>query len=395
MTATPRAALPVVLGVVVVDLIGFGIVMPILPYLAVEYGAGASSGVWIGLMLSGYAAAQFAFAPLWGRLSDRYGRRPVLLATVAGTALSLLLLGFVSSLATMLAVRVLAGAFAANVSVASAYVADATDESDRTRWMGLIGAAFGIGFLLGPAIATLLAPWGHRVPIFAAAGLGVANWVHAAARLAETARRESRGAPRRSALRNPAVRWLCFSNLVFALAVTQLETVFQLFMMQRFRFEAWQVALLMVGMAAVMASVQGGGMKALSARFPERRLVWVGALVMAACFVAVPATHALPPLLLLLALSAIGRAVIQPSMLSLTSISAEASERGAVLGAFQSAASLARVFGPFAAGWLYDRALATPFWLAGALALFLSLLAGTLPARSETPAAAVAPSAGS
>jgi MFS family permease len=395
MTSTPRAGLPVVLGVVVVDLIGFGIVMPILPFMVREYGSGADSGVWVGLLLSGYAAAQFAFAPVWGRLSDRVGRRPVLLATIAGTALSLLLFAFASSLGALLAARILAGVFAANVSVASAYVADATDESERTRWMGLIGAAFGIGFLLGPAIAAGLAPLGHRVPLFAAAGLAVLNWAHAAARLRETPRREARTAGRRSVLKNPAVRWLCIANLVFSLAVTQLETVFQLFLIQRFQYEAWQVALLMVAMAAVMATVQGGGMKALAARFAERRLVWVGALVMAACFVVLPAIHALAPLLGVLALSAIGRAVIQPSMLSLASMQADPTERGAVMGAFQSAASLARVFGPFAAGWLYDRALATPFWLAGALALALSLLAVTLPARDPAAAATPAPSAGS
>jgi len=390
-----RSGLPVVLGVVVVDLIGFGIVMPILPFMVQEYGAGANSGVWVGFLLSGYAAAQFAFAPVWGRLSDRVGRRPVLLATVAGTALALLLFAWAGSLGALLAARILAGVFAANVSVASAYVADATDESERTRWMGLIGAAFGIGFLLGPAIAAGLAPLGHRVPLFAAAGLAALNWVHAAARLRETPRREVRTASRRSVLRNPAVRWLCIANLVFSLAVTQLETVFQLFLIQRFQYAAWQVALLMVAMAAVMATVQGGGMKALSARFPERRLVWIGALVMAVCFVALPAIHALAPLLAILAVSAIGRAVIQPSMLSLASMQADPSERGAVMGAFQSAASLARVFGPFAAGWLYDRALATPFWLAGALALALSVLASTLPARTPAAAASPAPSAGS
>jgi multidrug resistance protein len=395
MASTPRPGLPVVLGVVVVDLIGFGIVMPILPFMVREYGAGADSGIWVGLLLSGYAAAQFVFAPLWGRLSDRVGRRPVMLATIAGTALSLLLFALASSLFALLAARILAGTFAANVSVASAYVADATDDDERTRWMGLIGAAFGIGFLLGPAIAAGLAPLGQRVPLFAAAGLAGLNWLHAAARLPETPRRESRATSRRSVLAQPALRWLCLSNLVFSLAVTQLETVFQLFLMQRFHYAAWQVALLMVAMAAVMVSVQGGGMKSLAARFPERRLVWIGALAMAVCFVAVPAIHAIAPLLAVLALSALGRAVIQPSMLSLVSISADSSERGAAMGAFQSAASLARVFGPFAAGWLYDRALATPFWLAGALALALSLLAGSLPARASTRAVSAAPSAGS
>jgi multidrug resistance protein len=395
MPTTPRAGLPVVLGVVVVDLIGFGIVMPILPFMVREYDAGADNGIWVGLLLSGYAAAQFAFAPFWGRLSDRVGRRPVMLATIAGTALSLSLFALASSLVALLAARVLAGAFAANVSVASAYVADATDESERTRWMGLIGAAFGIGFLLGPAIAAALAPIDHRVPLFAAAGLAALNWVHAAMRLPETPRRSTRAAPRRNVLAQPAVRWLCLSNLVFALAVTQLETVFQLFLIDRFQYTAWQVALLMVAMAAVMATVQGGAMKSLAARVPERRLVWGGALVMAACFAAVPAVHRLAPLLAVLALSAIGRAVIQPSMLSLASVSADPSERGAVMGAFQSAASLARVFGPFAAGWLYDRALATPFFLAGALALALAVLANTLPARATAPAVSPSPSAGS
>ena len=393
--ATPRAALRVVLGVVVVDLIGFGIVMPILPFIVREQGAGDARGIWVGLLLSGYAAAQFVFAPIWGRLSDRVGRRPVMLCTIAGTAFSLFLFALGGSLGWLLVTRILAGAFAANVSVASAYIADATDESERTRWMGLIGAAFGIGFLLGPALAAGLSPLGYRVPLFAAAGLSVLNWVHAAARLPETQHQTSRVATsRRSLLADPAVRWLCLSNLVFALSVTQLETVFQLFLVERFHYEAWQVALLMVGMAAVMATVQGGGMRALSARFPERRLVWVGALAMAGCFVAVPEIQTIGLLLVVLAISAIGRAVIQPSLLSLTSLSADPADRGAVMGVFQSAASLARVFGPFAAGWLFDHALATPFWLAGALAVVLSLLATSLPSR-EPAAAAAAPATGS
>jgi MFS family permease len=396
MTATPRAGLPVVLGVVVVDLIGFGIVMPILPFMVEAQVPADQIGIWVGLLLSGYAAAQFVFAPLWGRLSDRVGRRPVMLATIAGTAVSLFLFAWGGSLGWLLATRILAGAFAANVSVATAFIADATDESERTRWMGLIGAAFGIGFLLGPALAGGLSPLGNRVPLFAAAGLAALNWVHAALRLPETQHHEVRVArSRRSVLADPSVRWLCLANLVFALSVTQLETVFQIFLIQRFQYAAWQVALLMVAMAAVMATVQGGGMKALAARFPERRLVWIGALAMAACFVAVPAIHAIAPLLGVLAISAVGRAVIQPSLLSLTSLSADPADRGAVMGAFQSAASLARVFGPFAAGWLYDHAVATPFWLAGMLAVALSLLASTLPARAPATVVSAAPSAGS
>jgi DHA1 family tetracycline resistance protein-like MFS transporter len=390
MPGTSRAALPIVLGVVVVDLIGFGIVMPILPFLAREYGASAT---WLGLMLSGYAAAQLVFAPLWGRLSDRFGRRPVLLATIAGTAVSLLLLGLADSLETLFAARILAGAFAANVSVASAYVADATDESERTRWMGLLGAGFGVGFLLGPAIGGLLAPWGHQVPMLFAAGLAVLNWVHAALRLPETTRRASHLAEpgRREVLRSPVVLRLCISNLVFALAVTQLEAVFQFFMMDRFRFDAREVAFILVGMAAVIGVIQGGGMRRLAGRFPERGLIAGGGLVMAVCFAALPFTASLPLLLAVLACSAAGRAVMQPSLMSLASMAAPPTQRGAAMGVFQSSASLARVFGPFAAGWLYDRSLPAPFLLAAALALGVSLLTRSLPGREAADAPLATP----
>jgi multidrug resistance protein len=393
MQATSRSALTVLLGVVVVDLIGFGIVMPILPYLADEYGA---SPTQLGLMLSAYAAAQFVFAPLWGRLSDRVGRRPVLLATIAGTAVSLLALGLARSLTAIFAARLLAGAFAANVSVASAYVADATDEHERTRWMGLIGAAFGIGFVLGPAIGALLAPWGHHVPMLVAAGLAALNFLHALLRLTETQRRAAAmEATRARVLRLPAIRWVCVTNLIFALSVTQLETVFQLFLMDQFHYDAMQAGFVLVGMAVVMAGVQGGGMRALAKRLDERTLVAVGALAMTASFAAVPLTHSLLPLLGLLALAAVGRAVTQPSLMSLMSIAAPPAERGAAMGAFQSAASLARVFGPLAAGWLYGRSFPAPFWVAAALAVGVSLLARTLPARvAVAPKAAPAPTAG-
>ena len=221
----------------IVDLIGFGIVMPVLPFYAREFGASATL---LGLMLMCHAAAQFVFAPLWGRLSDRIGRRPVLLMTVAGTALSLLALGLASSLVWIFAARALSGAFAANISVASAYVADVTAEEDRTRWMGMLGASFGIGFLLGPAIGGALAPFGYHVPLLAAAGLAALNWIHAAVSLQEPPRHaatEEVTRSRAALLRDPLVRRLCTANLVFSIAVAQLEAVFAFFMIDRFGYK--------------------------------------------------------------------------------------------------------------------------------------------------------------
>lgn len=384
-----RGALWTVFAVVVVDLVGFGVVMPVLPFYATELGASAAA---LGLLLAGYAAAQFAFAPLWGRLSDRIGRRPVLLFTIAGTAAALLLLGLARTLAGLFVARLLAGSFAANVSVASAYVADATPAAERTRWMGMIGASFGIGFLIGPAIGGALAPLGYRVPLLFAAGLAAVNWVFAIVLLREPKRSApgaERRAPSRAALlRDAAVRRLCLTNFVFSFAVAQLETVFALFMLDRFGYDAPHVAAILVGMALVMGGVQGGAMRRLSARFEERVLVGAGALLLAVACPAVPEMPNVAALIVPLTTLAVGRAILQPALMSLTSLGAASSERGAVMGVFQSSASLARIVGPVVAGALYDIRMALPFWLAGALVVGIAAARGALPAREAAERAA-------
>lgn len=350
-------------------------VVPILPFVALDYGA---SGFELGALLTAYAAAQFAFAPVWGRLSDRVGRRPVLLLTIAGTALSLLGLGLAPSLAWMFAARVAGGIFAANLSVASAYITDVTDAEERTRWMGLLGASFGVGFTLGPAIGGALAPFGLAVPLLAAAGLSAANALYATAVLREPVRRPPEGGARvgrLDLLRIPALRRLCALYFVFSLAVTQLETVFPFFMNARFHYDASRVAVILVAMAVLMGGVQGGGMRALSARFREPRLVATGSLALGVAFLATLAAPTVAWLLLPLAVAAVGRAVAQPSLMSLASFAAPEEHRGLAMGTFQSSASLARVAGPLIAGALYDAWLGWPFALAGVLALAVGALA--------------------
>lgn len=370
----------------IVDLVGFGIVMPVLPFLVKELGASATQ---LGIIGTGYAAAQFACAPLWGRLSDRIGRRPVLLMTIAGTALSLAALGFAGSLAGVLAARVVAGAFAANLGVASAYIADVTPEQERTRWMGLLGASFGVGFVLGPLLGALLVPFGYGVPMLFAAGLAALNGGFAFAVLREPEARAA--APARagrfSALRDSRVRLLCAANLLFSIAVTQLETLFAFFMRDRFAWEAHQFAGLLVAMAVVMGGVQGGAMKALSARFSERALVGGGGVLLALAFLAIPSMPTVALLVAPLVAAAVGRGVAQPALLSLASLAAPAGGRGTVMGAFQAAGSLARVVGPLAGGFLYDRGLAGPFVLAGVSMLGVTALARRMPAPVAGPGA--------
>jgi MFS family permease len=383
-----RRALATLFGVIIIDLIGFGIVMPILPFYAKSLDA---SPVVLGLLLAVYPLFQFALGPVWGRLSDRIGRRPVILITIAGTTAALLLMGLADSLALLFAARVLGGIFGANISVATAYITDVTDEAERTRWMGLVGASFGVGFVLGPAIggalapnldgswpaaallgttlASWVAPFGFGIPVLFAAALAGINLAFAARTLSEPDRHTTRdpGQSRWAVLRNPVVARLCAMNLVYSLAVTQLESIFAYFMIDRFGYQALQVAFILVGMGVLMAGVQGGAIRPLVARFGERRVALTGFATMALAFFAIPFAGGVAMTLIPLALSAVGRGIGQPPMMGLVSLATSESNRGSVMGTFQSAASLARVFGPAAAGVAYAQWSAAPFLLAGLL----------------------------
>jgi DHA1 family tetracycline resistance protein-like MFS transporter len=375
-----RASLPVLFSVVVVDLIGFGIVIPVLPFLAETYGASATV---LGALLTSYAVMQALFAPIWGRVSDRFGRRPVMLATIAGSSLALLLLGLADSLVGLFVARTLGGIFGANISVATAYVTDVTSEEQRTTWMGMIGASFGVGFILGPAIGGLLAPYGYAVPMLAASGLSAANLIYAAIVLREPQRhreREAAGVGPARLLRNGFVRRICLGYFAFTLGVTQLETVFAFFMMDRFGYDAREVAYILVLMALIMVAIQGGGLRALAPRYGERNLILGGASLLALCFAVVPFVPSVALLLVPLSISSIGRGISQPAMMSIVSQTATPTTRGAVMGTFQSSASLARVVGPVIAGLLYDVSLASPFILASVLMAAVFAIAAALPA---------------
>ena len=378
-----RRALAVLFSIVVIDLVGFGIVVPVLPFIIDE--SQSSAGV-LGLLVASYAAMQFVFAPIWGRLSDRIGRRPVMLMTIAGSSAALLLAGLAilaSSITWLFVARVLGGAFAANISVASAYISDATDESERTRWMGLLGASFAVGFTLGPAIGGLLGPLGYHVPLLVASGMAALNLVWAALVLEEPPEHVLSGEPqdRAAVLADPLVRKICRANLLFSLAVAQLETVFALLMIARFDYDILGVAVILFAMAVVMGGVQGGGIRALAARFGERTLLHAGAVLMTLAFVAIPFAPSVAILLVPLVVSAVGRGICQPSMLSLASSFASPTTRGAVMGTFTSRASLARVFGPLLAGFLFDLSMGLPFWLAGVLLVAMLLGSRGFPAR--------------
>jgi DHA1 family tetracycline resistance protein-like MFS transporter len=383
MTKTAgRSPLLIIFVVVFLDLLGFGIVIPILPYYAEAFGA---SALELGWLLAIYSAMQLVFAPVWGRLSDAHGRRPILVATILGQGASLLVLGIAPSLAWLFVGRALAGICGANLSTAAAYIADVTPEEGRARGMGVIGAGFGLGFIFGPAIGGLLSHWGYGTPMFVAAGVALASGLVAWARLPEPSlppelRQQHRRSLDRSAIReslgDARTRIAIVLFFLLTLAATQTETAFALFLEARHGYGAREAGLLLAFTGLVMAGIQGGLIGPLSRRFGEARLVVAGALALCGALVLFATTPRLALLVVSVAFLGIGMGLTHPSLQSLASRGAAPGRQGATMGVYQSAGSLARILGPPVAGFLYDvHGKGFPFLAAAGLSLLAAVVA--------------------
>lgn len=357
-----QSSLLIIFLVVFIDLVGFGIVIPILPYYAQEFGASAWS---LGWLMTTYSLMQFLFAPIWGRVSDYVGRRPVLLVSLIGTSISLSILGAAGSLEWLFIGRLLAGISGANISTAYAYVSDVTREEDRAKGMGLIGAGFGLGFIFGPAIGGVLSRYGYRTPMFAGALLALLNLCFAFFKLEEPRLpreiRESHRTKRfdletiRAAFEDPRSRIGIGLFFLTTFAVTQMEVVFALYLGKRFNFGAEKAGVLLAVVGLIMATIQGGLIGRLAKRFGERNLITTGAALCALGLVGFASADMIPLLVAALVVLALGHGVLHPSLSSLASLGASAQRRGATMGVFHSAGSLARVLGPPCAGWLFDQ----------------------------------------
>jgi multidrug resistance protein len=374
MSRTPLTA---VFLTVVVDLVGFGIVIPLLPLYATEFGA---SGLAVGLLMTIYSAAQFVAAPLWGRLSDRVGRRPVLLATLAGSTVSYALAAVAPSLAFLFVARFLGGVAGGNISAAQAYVADVTAPEERARGMGLIGAAFGIGFVLGPALGGALVGFGPHVPFAGAAVLCGANLLVAFFRLPEPPRRRGDGsaspglglATLGRALADRRLLPLLALFFFATFAVANLEATFALMTNRVFGFGNRENAFLFCYIGVLLAATQGGLVGPLTRRLGEPLVVVIGLLMTAGGLFAVPYAHNLWHLLAILAVFSIGSGVATPAIASQISRTAHADVQGGVLGTGQSMSSLARVVGPAFGGFAFDHLGVPAPYLLGAAVMALA-----------------------
>ena len=347
-------SLLIIFLIVFVNLLGFGIIIPLLPFYAEHAGA---TPLAVGLLFAAYSVSQILATPVLGNLSDRYGRRPVLLLSLLGTVISFVLLALANVLWLLFVARIVDGLSGGNISTARAYISDVTEEKDRARAYGLIGAAFGLGFIFGPALGGLLANFSFSAPATAAAALAALalalTWValpesHHPAPLAE-GRVERRPSPWRELprlLTRPVLGRLLLVNLLYWSAFAVYETTFALFAKARFGWGMSQVGYLLAALGVVGALVQGGLIGMVVRHLGEKTTLAGGLFLAAAGLGAAAFLRSVPLFILMLLPAAVGAALSSPALIALISHTAGSAEQGRVQGVSGALESVGRVIGP-------------------------------------------------
>lgn len=355
--------LAIIFVIVFVDLLGFSLILPLLPYYAQTFGADA---FLTGLLVASYAVAQLIGAPLLGRLSDRVGRRPVLLISIFGTFVGFLLLGFAGALWMLFVSRVVDGLTGGNLSVAQAYISDVTDQKNRAKGLGMIGAAFGLGFIIGPAVGGALSVYGYAVPAFAAASLSAINLIAVFFRLPESLTVERRAAiaaqskPAFSvaalwkALSRPRVGPLLHTRFFFGLAFATFQTIFALYALERFGLTAQTTGYVLAYVGVLSVVVQGFAIGKLAARFTDTQLIFTSTIIMALSLLAWAFAPGLTLLLIIMAPLAFAGGTLNTVLSSALTKSVYPEEIGGTLGLSTSVESLTRVIAPAAGGFLLE-----------------------------------------
>jgi len=395
-----RSPLGLIFLTILIDMIGFGIVIPVLPVYA-DAAEFHPTPFKISLVLSIYSLLQLVFSPLLGRLSDRIGRKPVLTVSILGTAIGFVVTGAAHGYWVLLLGRIIDGASGGNIATGMACIADVTTKENRSKSMGLIGAAFGLGFMIGPGIGGVLGKISTALPFYFAAGLAFINCLLVAARLPETLTPEARErAKHRASIgevfshgRGALIATILASQLASVTGFSIMTALFALFCEQRFGYNIQNIGLLMLYVGFLGVVMQGGVLRRLLRRPIEKQLAVTGAGILALSMLFLPST---PPSLGLLMLAcagiSVGNSLVTPTLNGLASRSSDAHTQGRLLGLVASAGSLGRVLGPLIAYQLlqfdpdghYGR---TSFFAsAGILAVAMLLITAVSPGHADLPA---------
>lgn len=371
----PRPLLVIFLTIFV-NLIGFGIIIPLLPFYAETFGA---SPFAIGLLFGVFSLCQLFAAPVLGEWSDRYGRRPILILSLAGTVMSFVMMALANSFAMLFFARIVDGLSGGNISTARAYVADVTEPKDRARAYGLIGAAFGLGFILGPALSGLLAGFSLTAPIWAAAAITAIAMVMAWLWLPETVHRTHAGTglPFRQfgeLMRRRNLRRVLAIDFVYWFAFAIFQTTFALFASRRFNFDVPQTGYFFAAFGLVGAIVQGVMIHSIVKRLGDKPALMLGLVFTAIGLVATAMTHSVTVFALTLVPLAFGIGIGHPTMTSLVSRAGRGNEQGRVQGAASAVESLGRTIGPVWGSAVLQRFGEAMPYLSAAAFLLITLL---------------------
>lgn len=390
-----RSGLTILCATVLVDMIGFGIVLPLLPFYAEELGA---SPFEVTLIIASFSALQLVAAPIWGRFSDRRGRRPLLIIGLFASALSYLLFALADSIWLLLLSRAAAGAAGGTISVAQAYVADSTEGEERARGLGLIGAASGLGIMLGPAIGGYFSRYGLGAPGYVAAALCLFNALTAIAFLPESEHFKSGD---QDAAKGEAATlagwaraltafpiWVFLSVYLLTISsFTSMTSVLALYAERAFSMTAAEMGLVFTLAGAVTVIVRGGLVGRIVKALGEPVTVRVGCLVLGVGIGAIPFVPVKWGLAFLVPLWAFGTGILFPSLHALISRATDKNSQGSVLGGSQVAGGLGRVLGPLGAGALFQGySISSPFVVGAAFSTAAFLLAWRIPRPGVTPA---------
>ena len=361
-------ALASIFLIVFIDLLGFSLILPLLPYLAKDFHA---NDFQVGLLVAVYAAASLIGAPILGRLSDRFGRRPLLLVSIFGTFVGFILLAFANSLWMLFLARIIDGLTAGNISIAQAYISDVTEAKDRSKAFGLIGAAFGLGFIIGPAVGGALSIFGFMVPALVAASLTILNLVLVALWLRESLTVEKRaeiaaagaGGKRpafsfgalSSALRRPLVGPLLHTRFFFGLAFSLFQSIFSLYALERFHLNVQSIGYILAYVGVLSVITQGFMIGRLTARYSEAKLIVFSTAVMAVSLAGWALAPNLWVLLLVMAPTSFSGGILNTVINSAISKSVTPVEIGGMLGISASLESATRVIAPSLGGLLLDQ----------------------------------------